>query len=262
MAETREEPHEHLVITKRTLKRLATGFVLLTGLVGAMGYVWLQAQDYRAEIEAWAARMYGQPISIGALETDWSRRTVQLRNVRLLGGVEAPRVEQVRLRINSFASLWKRSLWLSQVQLSGLTLTLVRELDGRIRVRGIGSRRGGFLDWVLKQPELAIEHSHLSWEDRKTARSPLALRQVEMRIHNRGTHHLITVSTSLPQDLGGGVRIGWQAEGDLGEGAWSGEVSLEAKNVRFAGLGAYLGIGEFKQGRFNLRCRSGWRDGR
>ncbi|MGH8610759.1 MAG: YhdP family protein [Gammaproteobacteria bacterium] len=251
------------MITKSTLKRLAIiGLILITGLAGAMGYGWLQAQDYRAEIEAWAAREYGQPISIGALETDWRGWTIQLRNVRLLGGAEAPRVERVRLRINPFASLWKRSLWLSQVQLSGLALTVVRELDGRIQVRGIGSRRGGFLDWVLKQPEIAIEHSHVTCEDRKAARSPLALRQVEMRIHSSGTHHLITASASLPHDLGGGVRIGWQADGDLGAGGWSGDVSLEAKNVRFAGLGAYLGKEEFKQGRFNLRARSGWRDGR
>ncbi|MGH8580459.1 MAG: YhdP family protein [Gammaproteobacteria bacterium] len=227
-----------------------------------MGYVWLQAQDYRAEIEAWAARVYGQSIAIGALETDWSRRTVQLRNVRLQGGVEAPRVEQMRLRINPLASLWKRSPQLSQVQLSGLTLTLVRELDGRIRVRGIASRHDGFLNWALKQPELVIEDSHLIWEDRKAARHPLALRRVGLRIRNSDTHHLIAVSTSLPQDLGGGVRIGGQAEGELLDAGWSGEVSLEAKNLRFAGLGAYLGIGEFKQGRFNLRLRSGWRDGR
>ncbi|MGH6636163.1 MAG: YhdP family protein, partial [Gammaproteobacteria bacterium] len=252
-----------LVITKRTLTRLAImGFVLMTALAGAMGYVWLHAQDYRTEIEAWAARVYGQPISIGALEPDWRRWTVQLRNVRLQGGAEAPRVEQVLLRINPLASLWKRSLWLSQVRLSGLTLTLVRELDGRIRVRGVASRHHGFLDWALKQPEIVIVGSHLIWEDRKAARDPLALRQVGLRIHNSGTHHLITVSTSLPHDLGGGVRIGWQAEGDLRENGWSGEVSLEVKNVHFAGLGAYLGIGEFKRGRFNLRFRSGWRDGR
>ncbi|MGH8659011.1 MAG: hypothetical protein ACREV4_11205 [Gammaproteobacteria bacterium] len=252
-----------MAITKRTLKRLAIiGFVLTTGLAGAMGNVWLRAQDYRSEIEAWAARVYGQPISIGALETDWRRRTVQLRNVRLQGGAEAPRVEQIRLRVNPLASLWKGSPRLSQVQLSGLTLTLVRELDGHVRVRGIASRDDEFLDWALQQPEIVIEDSQLIWEDRKAARDPLALRQIGLRIYNSGTHHLITASTSLPQDLGDGVRIGGQAEGELLDTGWSGEVSLEAENVRFAGLGAYLGIGEFKQGRFNLRSRSGWRDGR
>ncbi|MGH8656008.1 MAG: YhdP family protein [Gammaproteobacteria bacterium] len=250
------------MITKRPLKRLAiVGLVLMTGLAGALGYVWLRAQDYRSEIQAWAASVHDQPLSIGALETDWRGWTVQLRNVRLLGGAEAPHVEQVRLRINPLASLWKRSPRLSQVQLSGLTLTLMRELNGSLRVSGIASGRGGFLDWVLKQPELVIKDSHLTWDDRKTARSPLDLRQVGLRIHNNGTHHRISVSTRLPHKLGGRVRIAWQAVGDLRED-WSGEVSLAVKNVRFAGLGAYLGIGELKQGRFNLRCRSEWRDGR
>ncbi|MGH8592740.1 MAG: YhdP family protein [Gammaproteobacteria bacterium] len=234
------------------------GLMLMTGLAAALGYGWLRAQDYRSEIQAWAASEYDQPLSIGALEIDWRHWTVQLRNVRLLGGAEAPRVEQVRLRINPLASLWKRSPRLSQVQLSGLTLTLMRELNGSIRVNGIASRRGGFLDWVLKQPELVIKDSHLTWDDRKAARSPLDLRPVELRIHNNGTHHLISLSTSLAHKLGGSVRIAWQAVGDLREGGWSGEVSLEVKNLRFAGLG----IGEFKQGRFNLRCRSEWRDGR
>ncbi len=251
------------MIKKRTLKRLAiVGLMLMSGLAGALGYGWLRAQDYRSEIRAWAASVYEQPLSIGALETDWHGWTVRLRNVRLLGGADAPRAEQVRLRINRLASLWKRSLRLSQVQLSGLTLTLRRELNGSIRVNGIASQRGGFLDWVLKQPELVIKDSHLTWDDRKAARSPLDLRQVGLRIHNDGTHHLISGSARLPHELGGTVRIAWQAVGDLREGGWGGEVSLEGKNLRFAGLGAYLGIGQFKQGRFNLRCRSEWRDGR
>jgi len=251
------------VIEKRTLKRLAiVGLMLMSGLAGALGYGWLRAPDYRAEIEAWAASVYDQPLSIGALETDWRGWTVQLRDVRLFGGAEAPRAEQVRLRIDPLASLWKRSPRLSQVELSGLTLTVMRELNGSIRVGGIASQRGGFLDWVLKQPELVIRDSHLTWDDRKAARSPLDLRQVELRIHNNGTHHLISLSTRLPPKLGGTVRIAWHAVGDLREGGWNGEVSLAAKNLRFAGLGTYLGIEEFKQGRFNLRCRSEWWDGR
>ena len=200
----------------RTLEVLAwTAFFGFAALFLALRF-WLlpQAERYQAEVVAALTRTVGLPVKIGALHADWDglRPRLTVTNLRVFDrdGREAlvlPVVEHVV----GWDTLLARELRLHTLAIEGPRLTVRRDAQGRIHVAGIalgtpaarrGGREGSIADWILGQREIVIRHAEIEWLDEKRGAPPLALRDLQFRLRNRGDVHQVGLSAQPPRALG------------------------------------------------------------
>ena len=89
-----------------------------------------------ALIETWASRLVGAPVSIGSLESHWrnGQPILAVRDISVhlahADGPEILRFAEAHASLDLWASLRAQRWRVGQLSLHGLTLKLVREIDG------------------------------------------------------------------------------------------------------------------------------------
>lgn len=242
-------------VALRTLEALAwTAFFGFAALFLALRF-WLlpQAERYQAEVVAALSRAVGLPVKIGALHADWDglrpRLTVTDLRVYDHGGREAlvlPVVEHVV----AWSSLPARELRLHTLSVEGPRLTVRRDAQGTIHVAGIalgaaaagGGREGGIADWILGQREIVIRHAEIEWRDEMRGAPPLALRDLQFRLRNRGDVHQVGMSAQPPRSLGArlDLRAALIGRSAAQPGDWNGRLYVELGTTDLAGWRPWL----------------------
>jgi uncharacterized protein (TIGR02099 family) len=211
---------------------------LLRAAIGVASIVvaaWLTLQwgilprldHWRPEIETWGSRSLGVPVRIGALSVrgDLWAPTVQVRDLQLLApdGHPALQLADVEAVITP-GSLLPRSLndWrphLRRLSLRGADLSVQRGDDGRWQVAGWvladgdGSTARKSIDWLLRQGEVVIADSTLTYADARLGAKPTRLSDIALQWRNRLGQHQLTLTLTAPPQWGGPLR----AELDLRE---------------------------------------------
>jgi uncharacterized protein YhdP len=180
-----------------------------------------QVERYQVEIESALARAVGLPVTVGAVRADWDglRPRLVARDVRVLdlAGREAlllPSVEPVI----GWSTLLARDLRLYSLTIDGPRLTVRRGTDGVLAVAGVALGTGGgaadgtsagvrLPDWILEQREIIVRNAHIEWIDDKRAAPPLVLRDLQLRLRNRGELHQIGLSARPPRALGAALEL-------------------------------------------------------
>jgi uncharacterized protein (TIGR02099 family) len=134
---------ERLIRVFSALTRWGLGFCALALVLAAL-YVSLGREltplvaEYRAEVQAKAEDALGMPVHIGRLEGTWSgfSPTLLAHDVMIGDGANALRLDQVRVVPDISASLLAREVRIGLLQLSGLSLSLKEDQDGRWRLEG------------------------------------------------------------------------------------------------------------------------------
>ena len=256
-----------LLKTMATVARWSLGLLVTAWL--AFGLVWgalhwlivPRIGEFRPQLEAKATQLLGVPVRIGALAAHSSGMipSFELTNVQLFDaqGREALRLPRI------LAALSPRSLLrlgFEQLYIDRPELAIRRDRSGRIYVAGLDFSEDkdashGAADWFFSQLEFAIHDGSIEWTDELRAAPPLALKQVELVVRNRGRHHDLRLDATPPALWGERFNLRgrllqpllsrhpgqWQA--------WSGQLYAELARVDLAELRRYAELGiDLRQG--------------
>lgn len=190
----------------RSVWWIAVSAIILVGVVVAIARLGLPlVADYRAEVEQRLQQELGVSLSIGAVEADWHGLYPQLRVQQLAlyddqGEPTGVRFEQMHITLDVWASLRHWQLQPADLELSGSRFEVIRDLDGRIGLRGWASR-GGFnwdrtLAWVLQHRLIRISDARAEVEDIGSGvRFDIA--GADIYLLNIGNGHRLTASAWL-----------------------------------------------------------------
>ena len=105
----------------------------------------LLVPDYRSTLETLFEERIQSPLEIAELEGHMDGLTPQfvVRKVRLPALKESPlELDEVVLSVDVLRSLLHRDLALESLRIDGVALNLVRDQDGRFRLRGLDTLSG------------------------------------------------------------------------------------------------------------------------
>ncbi len=118
---------------------LATGICLLLfcALLASVGrYFAPFASDFRPQIVVWANSLAPFAIDAEHLEGDWRRLSpgITVRNLQLGEGADALGIDRARVKLNLAYSMWYRKLVFDELEIAGVNLALVEDVDGKWKV--------------------------------------------------------------------------------------------------------------------------------
>jgi len=187
---------------------LVIGFWSIMLLATAALHWWIVPRilDWQPQIEAMAARAWGVQLSIGQLESasegwvpTFMLSDVVLRNQQQQEVLRLPRV-QVSL---SPASLL--GLTLDRIELTAPELEIRRDAQGRWLVAGISlseHNNSDMLDWLLRQPHIAVHNGRLRWVDEWLKQPEVDLSEVHVQWQNGLRSHQWRLDAKPPADWG------------------------------------------------------------
>ena len=120
--------------------------VLVALYIGLGRQVMGNVHHFQNQIEQHLEVLLGQPVSIGRVEGDWrgSDPILRVNDLRLDGGGgDGASLGELRIRLDSLASLQRLRLVFADLSVSDADLTLVQGEDGRLGLRGL---------WVPDEP--------------------------------------------------------------------------------------------------------------
>ena len=141
---------------------IAVALVVVALLVGTLSQLLPLAERHPQQVADWLSSRAGQPVRFDHLRTEWTRRgpLLQLEGLRI-GPGDGLHIGQAQVQVAMYAGLLPgRSL--TELRLRGLDLTLLRDDDGRWRVRGLPDAQSGDpLDALRRLGELQVERGKL-----------------------------------------------------------------------------------------------------
>ncbi|MCL6263172.1 YhdP family protein [Craterilacuibacter sp. RT1T] len=236
-----------LVWTARILAAVfALWLLILVALVLAWQF-WLKPNlpQVRDDLAREASHLIGRQVSIKGLATQWQALTptVTLSGFTIANPLGRPlSLEQVTLT-PSWSSLWQGSLRFSQIRVSGVQLSLLRQRNGHILLNGFdlsqgdGSQSDGELgNWLLAQPEIAISRTELRWRDELVDVAPLMVKDANLALSRGLFGHRLVLDGRPDSRFLGSFRISadWRGDDIKSWRTWQGKATLMARDGAFA----------------------------
>ncbi|MAX55254.1 MAG: TIGR02099 family protein [Alcanivoracaceae bacterium] len=184
---------------------VALVLLLMATYVVVARQLMLLVPDYRSTLETLFEERIQSPLEIAELEGHMDGLSPQfvVRKVRLPApeGESPLELDEVVLSVDVLRSLLHRDLALESLRIDGVALNLVRDQDGRFRLRGLDTLSGSNrenppLERILKlfyrQQLLSVTNARLSLEWQ--GMPPLAASSMEATLINDGDDHLLSVT--------------------------------------------------------------------
>src|SRR5690625_1958187 len=197
--------------------------LLLSGLRLAINY----APELRAHTESFLSELLDVSLTLGGLHAEWTGRhpRIILEDVVLFDddGAQALQLDELELRVALISSIRNRSPQLAEVSVSGLKLTVEREVDGGFRLRGfcdIEVGESGDEEALTPAPfSVRLKDVELVYIDRISG-DQIEFGPSQLRLDSRGGRVRVAGALTLPDEIGGAVRFlaAWQGAYDSGEG--------------------------------------------
>ena len=261
------------------LGRFTLESLLLLVIAGALLLLYLryevlpEIETYHAEITAAASAAIGQPLTIGRIAADWNglRPRLSFTDVQILDAqgkvaLSLPRIENTV----AWTSLPMIELRFHSLAIDSPDLSVRRDALGKWFVAGIAldpssTTEQGSPDWLLHQSSVVIRNGRITWQDDLRAAPPLALEQVELRIENRGRHHLFAVSALPPERLSSRLDVRGNFYGasfaDMSD--WRGELYTQFDYVDVPAWKTWVTMpAAFRRGKGALRMWLGFERGK
>jgi uncharacterized protein (TIGR02099 family) len=164
-----------------------------------------QIDSYRDDIARQISAALGSRVEIGHIDARWVgiRPHLDLGQVKLFDkqGRIALELGLVRTSL-SWESLAAWQLRLHRLEVDGPELQIRRDAAGKVFVAGIelSSQSGdsSLADWLLAQDEVVVRGAVVRWIDEGRGSPELALRAANLRLVNRGSHHLAGLTAQAP----------------------------------------------------------------
>ncbi|MCG8425859.1 MAG: hypothetical protein MI754_00720, partial [Chromatiales bacterium] len=200
--------------------------------------------DYRGEVEQFAARLLGQPVTVGQFSGEWRGLGPELvlTNTTLLDpNSHQPNLTlpEVRIQLALADSLRNWAITTREIRIIKPKLRVTRHHDGSFSSAGLDADLEGGDDganFFLLPSRLSIEQGELLWINERVGHEPLHLTDVDLSFHNSEKRHQLNGSVTLPN--AGKLRLATDMRGPLEQpGSWSGQIYLKGDAIN---LGAIL----------------------
>ena len=269
------------ILVKRLFVLFWAGLVVLI-IVSAISLtaarvVFSNATEYRDEVVAWLSEQLQQPVSVKNLDARMQgfQPTLLFRDVRLLdqqGKETLLNFREFRVGIDLWSSLRQRQIMLGLLTVVGADLSIMRDQDGRISVKGMAlatdtaaTDSTAVENWIFSQPHLTILDSTIYWLDQLHDGRTLRFDVAKTELRNQGDRHQLEGVAVLPSMLGKTIHIAADFTGS-GEvfSDWKGKFYLNGLGINLASL---FDEAQFKQvksgaGRLDLELWGEWKNGR
>lgn len=200
------------------------------------------AENYRVEAEQALSEYAGQPIRVADLKAQWAGFEPQLyfSDVRLYDKENTNQVlfqfKDARMGIDLFSSIRNRDFVPSSFTISGIALSVTRHADKSVSVDGLSENNENYskllFEWLLRQPDIGIESSSVTWTDIPLNEKDLLFSDVNLRLRNYADIHQIDVDVNLPEGLGKKIKIAAEVQGTSADlSAWHGDVYVNATQL-------------------------------
>ena len=206
--------------TSRALGWSVVTVILACALVVLSLRYWVlpKIESYREDIAAAVSRAANVRITIGKIAADWDgiRPQLKLENVAIFDKTGRRALELSRVE----STIAWRSLAMMQLHFHALdiyhpVLVVRRDANGVFSIAGIEQKdeaeRGGFIEWLLQQPDVEVHDAVMSWTDELRKAPPLQLEGVKLQIVNRGERHRFGLRATPPAELAAPIDV----RGDL-----------------------------------------------
>ncbi len=253
------------------LRRLVTYLLLAVIVLTAFTSLMLRLLtpmlgEYRTDIEQWAGELIQQPISIESIDAriDGFTPKLNLVGVELLDNnrqFPIARFGGLSIHFGMLRTLMNGRLTLDQIELHGLDISLVRDVDGSISVSGLGAaikredgdsqrqseKAGkGFAAWMLQQGRVSLYKSHINLIDLKLQQN-LYFPDISIVLNNSVNQHRLHGRFELPEELGGELEVDLRLTGDVADRkSWNGGIYLQGDVLNSNTILKWLALKEWQ----------------
>lgn len=245
-------------ITHHALGGLFIGLVILyfvfCGAFLSLRYVVLPNIDhYKTEVETLASHLLQRPVTINAINANWSGLNPRLRLDNLVvynqQGERALILPEVVATVSWWSAL-KLQLQLDHLEISRPDLEIERDSEGRLFVGGIHldtekKDDGRGLEWLLSQREIVVRDGWIRWQDHLRNAPGLVLNQVSFVLQNQWYTHRAALHATPPEALASPIDL--RAEfvhpafgRSANPGQWTGEVYADWRNTQLDAWAPYV----------------------
>ena len=231
-----------------------------------------QIEEHPELIAQAISRNIGQRVSIGGVDSGWRRLRpyLALTDLRLYDqeGRVALSLPSVSLTV-SWDSLAFGALRFHSLTLDKPHLSIRRDQAGAVYVAGVKLNTedagAGFSDWLLAQREVIVRDAQVNWDDQLRRAPLLSLADLNLVMHNRGSHHRFALRAQPPRELAAALDLRGDLEGGTFEQlqAWNGRLYAELAYADLAAWRAWFDYPlEIQHGQGGLRLWLGFADKR
>jgi uncharacterized protein (TIGR02099 family) len=247
---------------------IATYFAVALGIVALRHLILPRIDEYRPQLAAALSRSLGQQVTIGHVAADWqgAHARIVVDELRLFDrqgrfALSLPRLEGAI----GWRSVLHGELRFSWLAIAGADLVVRRDASGHLYVAGVllGDNHD-FVNWLLRQREVAVRGARVEWHDDLRRAAPLALDAVELHLVNRGRSHRFALRAQPPEALSSAIDLRGELRGrnfdQLAE--WNGRLYAEVDRIDLAAWNAWLDPPlSVQRGSGGLRLWLGLKDG-
>ncbi|MBT0962517.1 YhdP family protein [Denitromonas iodatirespirans] len=240
---------------RRWRSRLLTGALALYFLLGIAFLVLRYAvlpdiERWRAPIARQAEIALGVPVSIAAIEADWSglRPRLHLKNVVLRDaeGESALVLPQIDATL-AWTSILKLRPYFHRLEVQTPELHIARDAQGGFSVAGlpVAAAAGGdgeALRWLMAQRQIVVRGATVIWRDALRQAPPLRLNEVNFRlVKGFGTHALgLTMQPEGPLAESIDMRADLRQFDEQAPTAWTGRLYAAVRRASLESLHAWV----------------------
>ncbi len=199
---------------------LICSFVVALIVGGVRFWLLPNIENYRETIARELSAATKHRITIGKLEGRWSGFNLQLTLGEIAvfdkAGIPALRLGRVDTTLSWWSLVYGEPRF-DSIEIERPDLNITRDLRGVVSVAGIeltkGTDGGGLSDWLLRQGQIVIRDAEIAWQDALRGAPELALKHVDFRLQNAGSHHRFGLRAVPPEQLATPLDIRGDFEG-------------------------------------------------
>ena len=230
------------------------GTILLVFLlaIGAARLWLLPVIDrYRPDIVAALSQATGLDVKIGHVDGDWTGLWPRLALSQVVVTDRRGGAGLTLDRIDATLSWWSLATWdvrLHSVEVAAPSLAIRRDAEGRLYVAGFEIKAtpggsGGFLHWVLRQPNIVVRDATVHWTDaRRPDLEPLVISHVMLRLENRRLRHRLGIQASPPSGIARAIdaRVDLRETEEREASTWPGSVYVDFDRIDLAAIRRFV----------------------
>lgn len=246
-------------------------FAFIVGCALALSVIrfWLlpEVSRFRGELQARAGDLIGETVRIGSISARMQGLEPQLvlHDFTIIDQeavTPALSFRRVRLGISLLSSLLERSPALTSLRLEDARITIVRQRDGSIAIRGLNAGNGPPA-WLFSLKSIQLRNVDLQWQDLQAGSPLITFGRVNVRGLNEDARHRLSAAVELSPGIGKSLRLVADLQGEETDPRmWGGRVYLESEDFRPEWMAdLYSFPATLRSGLADLRLWSEWRQG-